>query len=196
MLATAHIADQTRERQLPDGLRRNADSRLSAHLGTIDFDKAHDRWPCFYRSILAAIMIDKIKLTVLCQAAVIRGGVNSCAKHHCLMVRAVGIEPTLVVELDFELLLNPARLPIHPRTLRFVVEVVPPVRLERTLLSELDFESSASTIPPRGHGTTAPYRKAGSPGKSLNLPGHTVSDRRKMPLGKRHSDWGRCCPCA
>ena len=30
-------------------------------------------------------------------------------------------------------------------------EMVPPVRLERTLLAELDFESSASTIPPRGH---------------------------------------------
>ena len=28
--------------------------------------------------------------------------------------------------------------------------MVPPVRLERTLLAELDFESSASTIPPRG----------------------------------------------
>ena len=30
------------------------------------------------------------------------------------------------------------------------LDVVPPVRLELTHLSVLDFESSASTIPPRG----------------------------------------------
>ncbi len=32
-----------------------------------------------------------------------------------------------------------------------VEKMVPLVRLERTLREELDFESSASTIPPQGH---------------------------------------------
>ena len=83
------------------------------------------------------------------------------------MVRTVGIEPTLLAEQDFEMLLNPARLPIPPRphiccrsfsraalclthSANFtnrphpehqgVLKMVPPVRLERTLLAELDFE--------------------------------------------------------
>ena len=121
MLATAHIADQTRERQLPDVLRRNADSRLSSHLRTIDFDKAHDRWPCFYRSILAAIMIDKIKLTALCQAAVIRGGVNACEKSS-LFDGAGGGNRTTPLRNG---ILIPARLPIPPRPFRFVVAGAP-----------------------------------------------------------------------
>ena len=41
------------------------------------------------------------------------------------------------------------------------IVVVPQARLERALLSEQDFESSASTIPPLGHIFDRPTRLSG-----------------------------------
>jgi hypothetical protein len=48
--------------------------------------------------------------------------------------------------------------------------VVPQARLERALLSEQDFESSASTIPPLGHNFYGPTRQSGGSSNRASVP--------------------------
>ena len=47
--------------------------------------------------------------------------------------------------------------------------MVPQARLERALLSEQDFESSASTIPPLGHIFTERTRSSGGPSNRASI---------------------------
>ena len=47
--------------------------------------------------------------------------------------------------------------------------MVPQARLERALLSEQDFESSASTIPPLGHSFAGRTRSSGGPSKRASV---------------------------
>ena len=71
--------------------------------------------PCFYRSLLAAILIDRIVRAAIQYADVAQFRVNACEKSFLFDGAAAGIEPALLSEPDFELLLNPARLPVPPR---------------------------------------------------------------------------------
>ena len=64
-----------------------------------------------YRSFLKTIVADQIKLSMIWKAVFIAN--RGHADEKCLMVRAVGIEPTLLAEPDFESRLKFNKLMIY-----------------------------------------------------------------------------------